>query len=525
MVVTIPEILATIVPDRYFDSGADNDFAHKSKVKEFKAIIETHKKKEDNKDSPERAILDAIYEAQEKGLLGMRNGRISGVKADGSHKLTYDSPSETLEPIYFFILDLVNDFGFYTEKLVDNFVSSPGSAHFGEMGQRTSILQQQGTKLMGDINTVMRSIINLVYDLREFKIRLQSYDDLKSKDKDTYNAALLSLKQIWMDKVDINKGNSSIKAMALGQGGFVTLLDAFLIMNEQKEVEEADLNSMVKRILKTRLAEFNHWMKYSESELRKRYEIEKNYLKSQFNSLQLYINWARPYLRGAQELQMQERNRHPALVKMFNTMLLQLTLCAVRNFKDTWDDRLGELSMYPASWPYGGSHKFFEVVFIDFEFRGIPQRTQQGFVSGGRTEISFKGYALNNEELDLFKKVFDKSDLEDAFGLIEGATNDSIKQLTKDIDYFLYDKDEPEEEKKEEKKKTPDMSNPFLALVGAYNAPSSSGSKKPTVKKTNSRDAKIESDYIFPALRTTVKETTFNFFEIYKKVHGMAAFP
>jgi len=161
---------------------------------------------------------------------------ISGKDAESEHKLVYDSPTETLEPIYFFILDLMNDFGLAPEKLVDNFVSSPGSQHFGEMGQRASIMQQQGSKLLADINTVVRSILNLIYDLREFKIRLQSYEDLKNPSKK--EGALLSLKQIWMDKVDMQKGNSGIKAMALGQAGFNTLIDAFLVAKNEKDIDD-----------------------------------------------------------------------------------------------------------------------------------------------------------------------------------------------------------------------------------------------------------------------------------------------
>ena len=83
----------------------------------------------------------------------------SGVPA--SHSLIYDSSSETLEPVYFFILDLMNDFGLGTEKLIDNFSSSVGSGYFSEMGQRKSIMQQQGAKLLGDINTVLRSVLTL----------------------------------------------------------------------------------------------------------------------------------------------------------------------------------------------------------------------------------------------------------------------------------------------------------------------------------------------------------------------------
>ena len=173
---------------------------------------------------------------------------------DAEHKIVYDSSSETLEPIYFFILDLMNDFGLNPEKLIDNFSSSPGSGHFGELGQRLSIMQQQGTKLMADINTVLRSILNLIYDLREFKIRLQSYEDLNNPS--TKDAAVLSLKQLWMDKVDIQKGNSSIKAMALGQAGFATLIDAFLAVKDIKDVAKIDLNDRVKRILTPRIQEF-----------------------------------------------------------------------------------------------------------------------------------------------------------------------------------------------------------------------------------------------------------------------------
>ena len=152
------------------------------------------------------------------------------------HGLVYDSSSETLEPIYFFILDLMNDFKLETTKMVDNFASSPGSGHFAELGQRATIMQQQGTKILVDVNTVLRSVLNLIYDLKEFRIRLSQYDSLK--DPKRKEAAILSLKQIFMDKVDITKGNSSIKAMALGQAGYQTLIDAFLFSKDVKDVDK-----------------------------------------------------------------------------------------------------------------------------------------------------------------------------------------------------------------------------------------------------------------------------------------------
>src|SRR6056297_2329817 len=76
---------------------------------------------------------------------------------EAEHTIVYDSSSEQLEPIYFFILDLMEDFGLKTKKIIDNFSASPGSGHFGDMGQRASVMQQQGQKLLTDINGIIRS--------------------------------------------------------------------------------------------------------------------------------------------------------------------------------------------------------------------------------------------------------------------------------------------------------------------------------------------------------------------------------
>lgn len=433
---------------------------------------------------------------------------VSGNGPESEHKLVYDSPTETLEPIYFFILDLMNDFGLNTEKLTDNFMSSPGSQHFGEMGQRTSIMQQQGSKLLGDINTVLRSILNLIYDLRDFKIRLQSYEDLKDEKKK--EGAMLSLKQIWMDKVDVQKGNSSIKAMALGQAGFNTLIDAFLVVKDEKDVDKLDLNQIVKRILKPRIHEFNAWLGQSEGELKKRYEIEKTYLKSQVNSLKIYSRWAKPYMKAAQDLEMGESNRNPAMVKMFNSLILELTLLGKRKVDHS----------YPHKYELKRDH--FICVLVDFMFRGIPQRTQQGFVVGGRAEVTFRSYVLNSEDLKKLEDELEKSDINSAFALIEGTTDESLGQLQEDIDYFL------KEEKEEEIEKKKDTSNPILALFGAYDKKEkkkeSKGKEEKEIKLTV-KDKWIEKNYLINGAKEEAKQTNYSIFDIYKKAHGMPSAP
>jgi len=318
-------------------------------------------------------------------------------KPMSEHSLMYDSSSETLEPVYFFVLDLMNDFNLDTEKLIDNFASSPGSGHFAELGQRAVIMQQQGTKILADINTVLRSVLNIIYDLKEFRIRLNNYYDLKTDKKE---AAVLALKQIWLDKVDFNKGNSSIKAMALTQAGFQTLLDAFLVVKNLRDVDKIDLNDRVKRILRPRILEFNDWLVQSEKELRKRYEIEKTYLGSQVNSLKLYSRWAKPYLRTAQQLEVRDMGREPALVKVFNTILLELTLLGKVKLEVKESVLEGKLPKQLEN--YNPGRDCYSCVLVDFKFRGIPQKmggAQPHYVFGGRADISFRAYQIFRNDL------------------------------------------------------------------------------------------------------------------------------
>ena len=248
-------------------------------------------------------------------------------ESDFVHTLVYDSPTEALEPLYFWILDFLGKIGLQTTKLVDNFASSPGSGHFSELGMKKSQMQEQAMRIMQTMNTILRSVLNLIYDLKEFKIRLSHYDAANSKDKHVKEAGILALKQIWMDKVDIQRGQGSINALSSGNLQFVTLRDAFLFASSPEDVDKMDLNDRVKRILKPRIQEFFEWKKRSELELKKRYEIEKSYLKSQVGALKLQSRWAKPYLRAAEKLMQNEKlERSPALVTAFNTMILELSL-------------------------------------------------------------------------------------------------------------------------------------------------------------------------------------------------------
>ena len=496
-----------------------------------------------------------LYAENGKELIE-KYGSIEKIPADevkekslGEHKIVYDSSSETLEPLYFWTVDFMENRNLSPEKLIDNFASSPGSGHFAELGQRATIMQQQGTKILGDVNTVLRSVLNIIYDLKEFKIRLEHYDNLKSENSSTLDAARLSLKQIWLDKVDSVKGNSSVKAMSF-QGGFQTLIHAFLSVNNEKDVDNIDLNDVIKRILRPRIQEFNIWIEQSEKELRKRYELEKTYLRSQVNSLKLYSRWAKPYLIAAQQLEMKDMRKDAALIKSFNTILLELSLFG----KTKLDIKVAALTKkLPIDFLKTGflkslKREYYSCVLVDFRFRGIPQRAggqQTHYVFGGKADITFSAYALNQDEIEMFRQQIDKSDIEDVLKLIEGATTDSLNQLQEEINFFLDEKSK--DEKKEKKYSEP---NPFLALTGFYeiseeerekNAGKSFGKKLKGVfgfgQKTGVEEKKEKKEIKFIVPDSWVEKNTlrkvaiddardiaFDSFDIYKKNHGMASY-
>jgi len=439
------------------------------------------------------------------------------------HTIVYDSSSETLEPVYFWIVDYMSGQFEEIEKLVDNFSSSPGSGHFAEMGARATKMQEEAMKIMQTAGVLIKSLINILYDLREFEIRLSHYKDTKSKEKEKAEAGLLALKQIWMDNVDMKRGTGSINALASGQLQFVTLRDAFMVAKDVEDVDKIDLNDRVKRILKPRIAEFLEWKNRSEKELTNRYEIERIYLKNQVNSLKMYSRWAKPYLKAASELEMKEMGRSPALVKAFNTLVLQLTLLGKKKISLR---SVVEEKRMPKEFFYKElKRKYYACVVVDFNFRGIPQKIGQHFAFGGRVEVSIKGYALNDDELALLNSELDKSDLKTALKLVEGMTTESLGQLEEEINRYLKE----EKEKKEEKKSSEDT-NPFTAL---FSFAKKEGGEKGKGKEEKGKTFEIgkikKDDYLESFARKIAEEDArklcFNIFDLYKKTHEMASHP
>ncbi|MCH7850141.1 MAG: hypothetical protein IH845_00680 [Nanoarchaeota archaeon] len=457
-----------------------------------------------------------------------------------SYRMVFDSQQNQLEPIYFWMLDFIRDMGWETKKITDNFRASPGSGQFGDMGQRESSMQKQGMEMLGSLNQVIKSVLNLIYDLREFEIRLESYDDYSSSKKDARYRGMLSLKQIWMDTVDIKKGNGSINVMS-SQAGFVTLRDLFFMVDDEESLKKISnkkdgvVNDQTSRILTPRLDEFWKWVNYSEKELRKRMNIERSYLKSQVETIKMYSSWMKPYLRAAEELRQKGFDDDAALVHAFSTTMFELVLLCHKTIDDA---QLNEPSRDDPSErfkDYKLKRNYHPVMIISFKYRGhVSQRVTQkgdiGFAGGGRIEMQFDSYSLNEQELKIVKKKFEDDERAETMEFSSDIAVDALVELREDIEHFLDDswkKDEVKEKRREEE----DI-NPFSALGDLFK--SLFGFKTKTKREeegkkvTDIKEVK-KDNYVERAVRVDAAEKAaeglYFVYDIYKKSHGMASAP
>lgn len=441
-----------------------------------RALIRFYSKKHKNLPSEERdnkiaaALKNTIPREMkskiEEGLtrMGYAIGKrvpsdLKGVESfidnESGYTLIYDSFSEGLEPVYFWIVDFMRDnywgTGLQVQKTLDEFQGAVGSGFFGDLGTRASIMQDRAMKMLTTINSVVRSIVNILYDLKEFDQRLDLYHKLhKGTDEEKRNARL-SLKQIWMDRVDMQRGRGSINMLAQ-QLQFVTLRDAFMAADSVEEVGDEktgmDLNTRVKRILAPRLQEYFAWEKFSESELTKRYKIERSYLKSQVSALKLYSQWARPYLKAAQQLTASEY-RTPDLVSIFNNLQLQVSLFGKKEVRPS---DIVRTTIYTKN-KYASiklDKKIYSCVEISLQFRTIPHtitRTESGthYAQGGKVYMKFRGFALDEDEVN----AVEQEELYQGLELIETMTKESLESMQEEIDKYLKEEEKGAEDPEE----------------------------------------------------------------------------
>ena len=380
-----------------------------------------------------------------------------------SLKLIYDSFGEGLEPSYYWILDFLReDLKYKVEKIYDQFVSAESSGFFGELGARRTAMEKRAMELMQTIGVLIKSVLQLLWDMKEFELRLDHYDKLKSKNKEEQEAAEGALRAIWLTEVDIKKGRGSINMLAQDLN-FVTLRDAFMVVKSVDDVKKMDLNDRVKRILKYKLKEYVDWRKRSEAELRKRSQVEKAWLKSQANALKLYTKWVRPYLIATKKLFPAEKleTGMEELVTAFDVMRIDLLILGQNEIDKIPQPggRTSKIIKLPED------DKVYSVMEIEFRFRSTPVRASQTretshYTHRGRTEMLFRPYVLTGKEVKKIKTLEEDEVLQ----FLEGMTTESLSAMRDDLAKYV---EEPLSEKEKEKlKKKPKLPKiPFVKEI------------------------------------------------------------
>ena len=503
------------------------------KLEEVKAKLKKFPK--DKKDDA-RAYLDSILELSDvkedtelkSEIEELRTPDIIKGDVVAQFELSYDSFMETLEPVYYWLLDFLREsLGYQVDKTADFFSASEASGFYGEMGMRRTNLEKRATELLAIINAVVKSVINLVYDMREFELRFKHYDDLKSGDTDKSRTADLSLKTIWLTEVDMKKGAAAINALVQNLN-FVLLRDAFVALTVpggenleklkkemEKKVDDMDITDVTKRILRPRIAEYIEWRAISEKELRKRFGVEKAYLKSQIAAIKLYTRWARPYLIGTQRLIPTEllelsggryaetaRTMAAESATPFDVMHIYLELLGRKQV-----EKAGKQDVQIEH----DENKVYSVIELRFAFRSAGGAIERGhYTPRGKSVVKFVSYVMSKKQLDELEKKKD----DEVLKFIETMTKETLDAMADDLKKYL-EGDKGEKKKKEE---IPFVT-PAVDFANYVKRFSEHLTKIAPLKGPKREAWKVA--LLRAATKKKAKDDNWKLYELYKKAHKM----
>ena len=495
-------------------------------VDELKKKIEelVKNKKIKGRISKARVILDGALAAVpednktlREDILKIYTPKIIKGDAIGEYFITYDAFSEGLEPVYYWFLEFLDGMKYKLKKTQDVFAASEGGGWYSEMGMRRTALEKRASELIGTINMVIKSIINLLWDLKEFDMRLNWYEKYKSKNEKEKEEADLALKAVYLTEVDMKKGRAAINSLAQDLN-FITIRDAFMVAKKPEDVDSMDLNDRVKRVLKPRVGDYLKWVELSDKELNERYRIEKAYLKSQVNSMKLYTAWAKPYLIATNKLLPPDITEDldgidVDLVTSFDVAKVYLEIFAKK------EAELPQTKKTP-SWPIEvpEEEKWFSCIEISLNHRTSPSgsATDRGhLIHRGRVIMSFREYIMQKKHITLKDEEAENELLK----LVSGLTEETLSAMNEDLKKYVESK--PDKDKKDEKKKefkipivetAKEIARPFKEA--AEGIKQFFPAKKPKVNSWELKRLEEEA-------KAKAKKDIFTVYEQYKKQHGM----
>ncbi|MGC8681875.1 MAG: hypothetical protein ACP5TF_01105 [Candidatus Acidifodinimicrobium sp.] len=377
--------------------------------------------------------------------------------------------------------------------------------------ERRKNLEDRVMQILGAVNQVLKSIINIIYELKEIDRNLEFYYKSRSQDKNVAQAAEQELKRIFIDNVDARKGGASLLSLSRSANqnpagpGYLDIVSVFYAINSLDDVEKLNRNEMYKNILRNRRLEYDDWKKMNETDLKTRRNLLLQYLESQAASFEFYKKSAyqnlvilkRMSMKGVSkgaEFQKQTGMLDFSEYALFTVDVIGYKEVYLGNYNVEWRNLFGgsKKIMVPASaqqktinpLPINRGPKESEAAFIrqaikkygpkviagiemDFLFKekqmfpkDMPQVPPQ---YEGALDIKLNPYCFTLEEWYLFKKasvaLIDKT----VFEGVESMSVTSLNAIQTELTHYL----DEAKKAREEKKIKPAES---LALVDIYNS-------------------------------------------------------
>jgi hypothetical protein len=365
-----------------------------------------------------------------------------------------DTPFESIGKFYNMVLKELRDFKMPNIVKIDQTLSaSPTSAFYADVAQRKAYAKEQVDKGMQIIGGIMQTVIKLIYSLREFDLILDIFKRLLGKDDKERIGAELNLRRIFLDEVDAKKGRGSIHNMTTAQGmEFVSLRDNFLIIKDLKSIDDLNANDRIKRILKDRFSEYEDWKKAYKKDIEGRKKIQKEFLRSQVESMKMQLEWVKPYYTLMQQLNIDTGVANPDLLAGIDTSIIKTKIRTVLGGPDAKIPSLATA-----------------FVDVDFSFKTSPVQVRgaqgQAFHHRFSTEIKYTPYVMSNEDYEKVKKVETMRDIK----FLETIVGESLSAIKDDLEKYMAGEDIKKEEKEKERRIPFDfLFLPFKALVEPF---------------------------------------------------------
>ncbi len=370
---------------------------------------------------------------------------------ESRYRMLLQAPNQNLEEIYYWFLNFARiDLGFsQVEKIYDVFTASESSALWGNIGQRQSIQQDRAAQHLRGISELVRTLFQIVRELRILDERLEPYARWK-----TSKSADITLKGLYANLVEQGGQNpDSIYSLA-SKIGFTVLPDLFFNTHVYSldEIDSAidsgtakEFNNVVKTVLKRKLFGYINWKEKTEREFKARRKFQLHYLRQHWNTIQLYMSWVKPYLRASKRMAGRESHMNsPDIIGAFDTTRIDIEVLAKK--------------------PYKKFKNYYQCVMMTFSYKSQPMMSykpemqQQAVAHIGSCEVTLRAYGWHKKDIEAYKKLRRQEDLE-LLKLADEQVAGAFEALKDELEKYLQESENLDPTLAEERAKEESIKN------------------------------------------------------------------